>query len=202
MILDRSAAMKDPVNGKPAVNFKELASDYYMTIDMPDEKPWDDYTPDFRFDAYKTSMETQLRMLELQTGFSQGTFAIDPKTGRVTATQVISEDKTTYNTITAIQDRGLTTGLLDVLYWFDAYASIYGLAPSGSFEPSVTFGDSIFEDTGTEFARRMQMAEANYLRPELLLAWYFGVSEDKAREMMPADTGDVLTFGSLPAGDA
>ena len=202
MILDRSAAMKDPVNGKPVVNFKELASDYYMTIDMPDEKPWDDYTPDFRFDAYKTAMETQLRMLELQTGFSQGTFAIDPKTGRVTATQVISEDKTTYNTIKAIQDRGLTTGLLDILYWFDAYASIYGLAPSGSFEPSVTFGDSIFEDTGTEFARRMQMAEANYLRPELLLAWYFGVSEDKAREMMPADTGDVLTFGGLPAGDA
>lgn len=202
MILDRSAAMKDPVNGKPVVNFKELASDYYMTIDMPDEKPWDDYTPDFRFDAYKTAMETQLRMLELQTGFSQGTFAIDPKTGRVTATQVISEDKTTYNTIKAIQDRGLTTGLLDMLYWFDAYASIYGLAPSGSFEPSVTFGDSIFEDTGTEFARRMQMAEANYLRPELLLAWYFGVSEDKAREMMPADTGDVLTFGGLPAGDA
>lgn len=89
-----------------------------------------------------------------------------------------------------------------MLYWFDAYASLYGLAPAGRFEPAVSFGDSIFEDTGTEFARRMQMADANYLRPELLLAWYFGVSEDKAREMMPADTGDVLTFGGLPAGDA
>lgn len=202
MILDRSVAMLDPVSGKPAVNFKELASDYYMTIDMPETKPWDDYTPDFRFDAYKTAMETQLRMLELQTGFSQGTFAIDPKTGRVTATQVLSEDKTTYNTIKAIQDRGLTTGLLDVLYWFDAYASLYSLAPAGSFEPSVSFGDSIFEDTGTEFARRMQMAENNYLRPELVLAWYFGVSEDKAREMMPADTGDTLTFPTIPPGDA
>lgn len=202
MILDRSVAMLDPVSGKPAVNFKELASDYYMTIDMPETKPWDDYTPDFRFDAYKTAMETQLRMLELQTGFSQGSFAIDPKTGRVTATQVISEDKTTYNTIKTIQDRGLTTGLLDVLYWFDAYASLYSLAPAGSFEPSVSFGDSIFEDTGTEFARRMQMADANYLRPELVLAWYFGVSEDKAREMMPADTGDTLTFPTIPPGDA
>ena len=202
MILDRSVAMLDPVSGKPAVSFKELASDYYMTIDMPETKPWDDYTPDFRFDAYKTAMETQLRMLELQTGFSQGTFAIDPKTGRVTATQIISEDKTTYNTIKAIQDRGLTTGLLDVLYWFDAYASLYSLAPAGSFEPSVTFGDSIFEDTGTEFARRMQMAESRYLRPELVLAWYFGVSEDKAREMMPADTGDTLAFPTIPPGDA
>lgn len=193
MILDRSVAMLDPVSGKPAVNFKELASDYYMTLDMPDEKPWDDYTPAFRFAEYKTAMETQLRMLEMQVGFSQGTFAIDPKTGRVTATQVISEDRTTYNTIKAIQDRGLTTGLLDVLYWFDAYASLYSLAPAGSFEPSVTFGDSIFEDTGVEFQRRMALAQANYLRPELVTAWYFGVDEKKARQMMPA--ADTLHFG-------
>lgn len=202
MILDRAAAMKDPVSGKPAVNFKELASDYYMTLDMPDEKPWDDYTPAFRFSEYKTAMETQLRMLEMQVGFSQGTFAIDPKTGRVTATQIISDDKTTYNTIKAIQDRGMVTGLQDVLYWYDAYATLYHLAPAGSFAPSVSFGDSIFEDTGTEFARRMQMADAKYLRPELLIAWYFGVSEDKAREMMPADTGDTLTFAGLPTGRA
>lgn len=200
MILDRSAAMKDPVSGKPAISFKELASDYYMTLDMPEEKPWDDYTPNFRFAEYKTAMETQLRMLEMQVGFSQGTFAIDPKTGRVTATQIISDDKTTYNTIKAIQDRGIATGLQDVLYWFDTYASLYSLAPAGSFEPAVSFGDSIFEDTGTEFARRMQMADAKYLRPELLIAWYFGVSEDKAREMMPADAGDTLTFAGLPTG--
>ena len=42
MILDRSAAIKDPINGKSAIPFHDLASDYYMTIDMPDEKPWED----------------------------------------------------------------------------------------------------------------------------------------------------------------
>lgn len=193
MILDRTAAMRDPVNGKPPIPFREMTSDFYMTIDMPDEKPWDDYTPDFRFDAYKTSMETLLRLLEMQVGFSAGTFAIEPRTGRVTATQVISEDRTTYNTIKAIQDRGLTTGLLDVLYWFDVYATLYSLAPAGAVEPAVSFGDSIFEDTGVEFQRRMAMAQANYLRPELVTAWYFGVDEKKARQMMPA--ADTLHFG-------
>ncbi|MGN0686186.1 MAG: hypothetical protein ACI4KC_08830 [Gemmiger sp.] len=193
MILDRTAAMRDPVNGKPPIPFREMASDFYMTIDMPDEKPWDDYTPDFRFDAYKTSMETLLRLLEMQVGFSAGTFAIEPRTGRVTATQVISEDRTTYNTIKAIQDRGLTTGLLDVLYWFDVYATLYSLAPAGAVEPAVSFGDSIFEDTGVEFQRRMALAQANYLRPELVTAWYFGVDEEKARQMMPA--ADTLHFG-------
>ena len=193
MILDRAAAMLDPVNGKPPIPFRQLVSDFFMTIDMPEDKPWGDYTPEFRFDAYKTALETQLRLLEMQVGFSAGTFAIEPRTGRVTATQVISEDRTTYNTIKAIQDRGLTTGLLDVLYWFDVYATLYGLAPAGSVEPAVSFGDSIFEDTGVEFQRRMALAQANYLRPELVTAWYFGVDEEKARQMMPA--ADTLHFG-------
>ena len=52
----------------------------------------------------------------MQTGFSQGTFNIDIRTGRVTATQVISEDRTTYNTIKAVQDRGMSAGLIDALY--------------------------------------------------------------------------------------
>ena len=141
-------------------------------------------------------LTTLLRLREMQVGFSAGTFAIEPKTGRVTATQVISEDRTTYNTIKAIQDRGLTTGLTDVLYWFDVYAGLYHLAPAGSFAPAVSFGDSIFEDTGVEFERRLSLAQAGYLRPELVNAWYFGVDEKKARQMMPATSPDVLTFGN------
>lgn len=193
MILDRTAAMRDPVNGKPAIPFKQLASDLYMTLDMPDTHPWDDYTPELRFEAYRSGIETLLRLLEMQVGFSAGTFAIEPRTGRVTATQVISEDRTTYNTVKSIQDRGLTTGLLDVVYWLDVYATLYNLAPAGPVEPSVSFGDSIFEDTGVEFQRRMELAQANYLRPELVTAWYFGVEEEKARQMMP--TADTLRFG-------
>ena len=196
MILDRSAALKDPVSGKPAIPFKELASDYYMTIDMPDEKPWDDYTPQMRIEEYQKALDVQLRIMEMQTGFSPGTFQIDIKTGKVTATQVISEDKTTYNTVKAVQERGMTAGLTDVLYWFDVYASVYGLAPAGTVDFSVTFGDSIFEDTGIEFQRRKALVDGKYIRPELLTSWYFGVSEEEAKEMLPAsETPDSIMFG-------
>ena len=47
-----------------------------MTIDMPVDKPWADYTPELRGEHYKTIFDTQLRILEMQTGFSQGTFNI------------------------------------------------------------------------------------------------------------------------------
>lgn len=165
MVLDRGVAVKDPINGKPAIPFRELASDYYMTIDMPVDKPWADYTPELRGEHYKSIFDTQLRILEMQTGFSQGTFNIDIQTGRVTATQVISDDRTTYNTVKAVQDRGMTSGLIDALYWFDVYSTLYRLAPAGAFEPSVTYGDSIFEDTGVEYSRRKAMADSKYIRP-------------------------------------
>lgn len=196
MLIDRTAALKNPVNGKSTIPFKELASDYYMTMDMPEDKPWDDYTPEMRMESYQKAFDIQLRLLEMQTGFSAGTFQIDIKTGRVTATQIISEDKTTYNTVKAVQDRGMTVGLTDVMYWFDIYASLYGLTPSGSVDFSVTFGDSIFEDTGIEFQRRKAMADSKYIRPELLTSWYFGISEKEAADMLPeAETPETIMFG-------
>ncbi|MGL5513554.1 MAG: hypothetical protein ACRDBM_10035, partial [Sporomusa sp.] len=58
------------------------------------------------------------------------------------------------------------------------------------------FGDSVFEDTGTEFVRRKALADAKYLKPELLNAWYFGVSEEEAKEMMPeSEPIDQYLFG-------
>ena len=150
-----------------------------------------------RGENYKTIFDTQLRILEMQTGFSQGTFNIDIQTGRVTATQVISDDRTTYNTVKAVQDRGMTSGLIDALYWFDVYSTLYRLAPAGAFEPSVTYGDSIFEDTGVEYSRRKAMADSKYIRPELLTSWYFGVSEEEAKAMLPEpETPENILFGS------
>ena len=55
------------------------------------------------------------------------------------------------------------------MYAYDIYATLYGLAPAGAFDPSVSFGDSIFEDTGVEFARRKGLVDSGYLRPELLV---------------------------------
>ena len=115
-------------------------------------------------EEYQKAIDIQCRLLERQTGFSPGTFSFDLKSGRMTATQVVSDDKETYNTTKAIQENGLRQGLLDLMYAYDIYATLYGLAPAGAFDPSVSFGDSIFEDTGVEFARRKGLVDSGYLR--------------------------------------
>lgn len=141
------------------------------------------YSPPIREEQLAARINKELRIYEMLTGFSSGTFSLDPRTGAITATQVISEDKTTYNTVGQIQKqlRPVLEALAKVT---ETLARFYGLEAENG-EPSVEFGDSVFEDTGTEFARRMQMTQAGILRAEELLMWYFGVPEEKAREMMP-----------------
>ncbi len=181
-------------------------NDQYLVLDMGGNatKPYDDYTPDMRIEAYQRALNIQLRLLESQCQLSAETFTFDIKSGKVqTATEIISNDSDTYNTIKAIQENGMKQGLLDLVAIYDIYAALYGLAPAGEIEPSVEFGDSIFEDTGTEFIRRKSMADNKYLRPELFVSWYFGVSEAVAKTMMPEPIDPTeLPFNNPPPPQA
>lgn len=196
MIFDRNVIKE--FKGKPAIAYKDLASDLYIILNGDDNtEPFKDYTPEMRVDEYQKAINIVLRLIEMQCGFSAGTFTFDVKTGKITATQVISEDKDTYNTIKAIQENGMAQGVKDLIYLYDVYATLYGLAPAGKVDPSVTFGDSIFEDTNVEFSRRKQMADGGYLKKEKFVSWYFGISDEEAKkEYMPEEqTPDDILFG-------
>lgn len=150
------------------------------------------YAPQIREDAHKAAINTELRLYEVQIGVSSGTFTFDTQKGLVTATQVLSEDRTTYNTVAQIQ-RQLRPALEAVASITANLARFYGYEVIDG-QPAVEFGDSVFEDTGTEFNRRFQMVQAGLLRPEEFNSWYFGVPLDKARSMLPEMT-DVFGGG-------
>ena len=194
-IVDKFAIQPDKDgNGVP---YRDLVTDLYLTMDLDSKnmQPFNDYTPNLRVEEYQKALDIQCRLLEAQTGFSAGTFSFSIQTGKMTATQVISDDRTTYNTIKAIQDRGLKQGLLDLIYGYQVYSELYQLAPAGQVVPGVSFGDSIFEDTGTEFVRRKALVDGHYLKPEIFLSWYFGVAEEEAAKLMPKETSNLFGFG-------
>ena len=189
-----SATLPGSPNFRP-VPYTDLTTDLYLILDTGEGgQPFDDYTPEIRVEAYQKAIDVQLRLIERQCGFTEGTFTLDVKTGKMTATQVTSDDRDTYSTIKAIQDRGLKQGLEDVIYIYNVYATLGDLAPAGEVDPSVSFGDSVFEDTGTEFGRRKQLVDGGYLKPEKLIAWYFGCSDEEAAEYMPKPEAGI-TFG-------
>lgn len=188
-IFDISAIRPKAVNGmQTGLTYTDLATDQYILLDFGDDAkdPYKDYTPDMRVEAYQKAMDIQVRLLETQCGVSSGTFTFDIRTGQAkTATEILSQDKTTFNTTKSIQTRGMQQPLQDLILVYDMYATLYGLAPTGNVEPTVFFGDAIFEDTETEHKRRLAQVAAGLLRGELYMAWYYGVPEDEARKMIP-----------------
>jgi len=167
-----------------------IPDDYFVSF-LPDgtntiEQQIMTYAPQIREEAHKAAINTELRLYEVQIGVSCGTFTFDSQKGLVTATQVLSEDRTTYNTVAQLQ-RQLRPVLQSLAKITAVLAKFYGLEVTDG-EPAIEFGDSVFEDTGTEFSRRFQMVQAGLLKPEEFNAWYFGVPIEKAREMLPEMT--------------
>lgn len=198
-IVERQALVPMPKDtNKRGKRFRyfDPTSDVYILDPAEQAKPFQDYSPALRTAEYMTGLKAILHMVENQCHLSPGTMAIDERTGAVTATQVISQDRTTYNTCSAIQQQGVTQGLLDVITAMNAMCDLYQLAPAGELVPAVTYGDGIFEDTQQEFSRRMQMVQADILKPEQLLAWYFGVDVETAQtEYLKEQTDTVDLFG-------
>ena len=167
-----------------------IPDDYFVRIDGDGKSAIEQqvmvYAPQIREEAHKAQINSELRLYEVQIGVSSGTFSFDTQKGLVTATQVLSEDRTTYNTVCQIQ-RQLRPVLEALSRIITTLARFYGIDCADG-ECAIEFGDSVFEDTGTEFNRRLQMVQAGLLKPEEFVAWYFGVPIDKAREMLPEMT--------------
>lgn len=91
----------------------------------------------------------------------------------------------------------LQAALEQLLYGFQYYRDYYANRHTKPAEVSCTFGDGVLEDTDKEFQRRLQMVQAGILKPENLLAWYFGCSEEEAKNMIPesGSTSDFSLFG-------
>lgn len=159
--------------------------DMYIALNTDGtNKMFEDYTPQIREAEYANGINQLLRIYEAQTGVSGGTYSFDIKTGAVTATQVISEDRTTFYTVKSIQENA-RYALLDLIDIIDIYATLYQLAPAGEYDVVLDFGDSVFEDTQTEFNRRIQLTAASIMRPEELRAWYLGEDIETAMQNLP-----------------
>lgn len=181
--VDETAFRLNPQTGKPEYPDDDLFIG--IASSSTSERLHEDYTPEIRESAFQAGLNRLLRIYEIQTGVSTGTYSFDAQTGAITATQVISQDRATFYTVRAIQEMG-RTALINLIEAMDVYTTLYNLAPAGKYNAVILYGDGIFEDTSVEFERREKMVSMG-MRPELLLAWYFGVNEQSAREMLTGD---------------
>lgn len=174
----------DPQTGRPLIPqaWKRLFRAHELG---ETEKPlYEVFSPAIREEPLYRGFQDILRRIEFQCCLAYGTLS-DPQTVEKTAEEIRSGKQRSYATVASMQ-RALEAALDDLTYAMDVWATVAKLAPAGKYETAYTWDDSVITDTDKEFAQRMQLAQADMLRPEIVLAWYFNCSEEEAAKMLPA----------------
>ena len=191
LAVDASVDALKPVKNEMPVRkqrlFRGLGLDRGTSGDL-----YEVFSPAIRDSALFNGLNQLLRRIEFSCHLSYGTLS-DPLNQEKTAEEIRMSKQRSYAAVCGIQ-KSLQKALEHLIWIMDYYTSLYGLAPTGEYETVFTWGDGILTDTGVEYAQRKAMVDSGILKPEELLSWYFGVSEEEAKEMMPA-APDTIGFG-------
>lgn len=142
-----------------------------------------EYAPQIRDTSLFNGLDKILKQVEFQCSLAYGTIS-DPASTDKTATEVKQSKQRSFSLVCDIQ-KSFQKSHEDLIYAMYVLALLYELSPDGSYEVMFDFDDSIVVDRDVEFARLMQMASAKMIRPEAVTSWYFNITEEKAKEMLP-----------------
>lgn len=142
-----------------------------------------EYAPQIRHEALFQGLNKQLMKIEFLVGLAYGTLS-EPTDIEKTAYEIRVSKQRSYHTVTAMQD-AWHKGFKKIIYAMRVLALLYDMVPDGETELNCNWGDGVLEDTEAEYQRRWSMVVAGKLKTEAFLAWYFGCSEEEAKNMMP-----------------
>lgn len=111
-----------------------------------------EFEPALRDEAIYRGLQNILKQIEFAVGLSFGTIS-DPQNVEKSATEVRNSKWRMFVTIGSIQ-KALEHVFDTLVYAMDVYATLYGLAPSGDYEVSYDWGDSILEDADAKERER------------------------------------------------
>lgn len=146
------------------------------------------FSPEIRDSSLFNGLNQILRRIEFACHLSYGTLS-DPQYEAKTAEEIRLSKQRSFAMICNVQS-SLECALKDLLWIIDYYTSLYKLAPVGEYEISFNWGDGILSDSNTEFSQLKSMVDSGVLKPEKLISWYFGISEEEAVNYIPQNNTD------------
>ena len=184
IFVDEMALRKDE---NSCLKMPELEDGVVVTLDSTDPKFYQAFSPELRDEPIRRGLNEVLRRIETLCGVAYGTLSDVQDTAK-TATEIKASKQRTYSTVTDIQ-KALKSSLHQLAEAMNYYAELYNLSPSGSYEISFDFDDSIIVDTEAE--QKIWFAEvgAGLIRPTMYLMKRYGVTEEQATEMLPEAFG-------------
>ncbi len=141
------------------------------------------FSPAIRDTSLFNGLNNILKRIEFNCGLAYGTIS-DPQMIEKTAEEIRTSKHRSYATITDIQN-SLEFAFDNVIYAMDVLATLYHLAPLGTYEANHDWGDSVLTDSQTEQATMMQEASQGFIKKEIYLMKRYNITEKQAKEMMP-----------------
>lgn len=136
--------------GQQVVNISATFKAYREQAGLPDyiknvrgdgkEMFYQEINPTLNTETRVAGINFLLSLIGFKSGFSNGHFVFNQKTGRITAREVESDDARTIQTVKDVRDK-LESCLGGLIYALDVFATLYKLAPKGKYEVVFDFGD-------------------------------------------------------------
>jgi A118 family predicted phage portal protein len=143
-------AFEQGTDNKPKLPDRRL----YRTLKMSGQigktdDMFKEWSPAFREASIKSGLDAVLKKIEFACGLAYGVIS-DAQAVALTATEIKSSQQRTYATVTDTQ-KAVETALDQLLYAMDVYATLYNLAPRGTYTATYEFDDSVITDKGAQF---------------------------------------------------
>jgi A118 family predicted phage portal protein len=142
---------------------------------------YQEINPTLNTDTRITGINALLSQIGFKCGFSNGHFVFNEKSGMVTATEVESNDRRTIQLIKDVRDQ-LQECIDGLIYALAVFATLYNLAPAGSWEAVYDFGDITY-NREEDRARWWGYVQAGKVPAWRFFTKFEGMTEDEAKEM-------------------
>ena len=142
--------------------------------------------PQIRDEAIYRGFQNTLRRIEFNVGLAYGDIS-DPQTIEKTATEIRNSKQRKYVLIDSIQT-ALEHTFDSLLYALDTYATLYNLAPAGTYSAAYDWGDSILDDAEKKEQERANDRQDVAMGAMGMLEYrmkHYKEDEATARKMLP-----------------
>lgn len=168
-------------NGNPIKRFDSKTSVYQQ---LKSDDPFiDEFAPSLRSSEFIESINFILRIIELQTGFSSGTFSFDGQSVK-TATEIISENSETFSTRSdnvLIVEEALKELIVTIFELASAYDLI---SPVENLGINIDFDDGVFQSQDAKADYYSKLVTAGLTSKLNAIQKLTGVTEKEARKII------------------
>ncbi|QKX67165.1 phage portal protein [Enterococcus hirae] len=178
---DHFFRVKYDSNGKPVKRFDSKTSVFQRL--KSDEPFIDEFAPSLRSTEFIASINFILRIIELQTGFSSGTFSFDGQSVK-TATEIISENSETFSTRSdnvLIVEEALKELITTIFELAEAYKLFNPVKELGI---NIDFDDGVFQSQDAKADYYSKLVTAGLTSKLTAIQKLTGVTEKEAKKIV------------------